>query len=191
MHIMRTMHENNSRTSQPQVSQTATALEARVAAMRAGGMSATAIRRALGLSQTAALASGVLALAQATGRAEARSESGGAELRRSWDIIEVRDAAARACGLCPETLSGHDRRQPAVRARHLAIHLMRELCPGVSLMAIGHLLDRDHTTVHYGRRRADALLRRDAGFRALHARARGELGLGAIKSGPKKGEKRG
>ncbi len=184
---MRTMHENKPRISQPQVSQTATALEARVAAMRAGGMSATAIRRALGLSETAALASGLLALAQATGLAETGPESGGAELRRNPDITEVRDAAARACGLCPETLSGHDRRQPAVRARHLAIHLMRELCPGVSLMAIGHLLGRDHTTVHYGQRRADALLRRDAGFRALHARARGELGFGAKKGGLKKG----
>ena len=98
-------------------------------------------------------------------------------------MTEVRDAAARACGFDPETLSGRDQRQPAVRARHLAIHLIRELCPGVSLLAIGLLLDRDHTTVLYGYRRAEALLGRDPGFRELRVRAWRELDCGVIEGG--------
>ena len=180
--------------------------------MRAGGMSATAIRRALGLSEAAALASGLVVPKAVTeafglgapwpGRAVAKRcalRAGGRpgagrvvsepEGRAGCgpDIIEVRDAAARACGLDPEILSGRDQRQPAVRARHLAIHLIRELCPGVSLSAIGLMLDRDHTTVHYGHRRAEALLRRDAKFRELRIRARRELGRelgrGAVEGG--------
>lgn len=161
--------------------------------MRASGMSATAIRRALGLSAAAALASGLLesrTLAQAlgpgaprAGRAAACGPGGGSG--RGPRMAEVRDAVARACGLDPETLGGRDQRRPVARARHLAMHLIRELCPGASLPAIGFLLNRDHTTVLYGCRRAQARLGRDATYRALRARARRELGRGTIAAAPR------
>ncbi len=127
MRIMRNMHENKPRVTQPQIIQIATALDARIAAMRAGGMSATAIRRALGLSEAAALASGLSTpktVTEASGGAARGGAQGGAATRAGSqcvgfcctpDIIEVRDASARACGLCPETLSGRDQGQSAVR----------------------------------------------------------------------------
>ncbi len=46
------------------------------------------------------------------------------------------------------------------------MYLVRELCAGASLPAIGHFLGRDHTTVLYGCRRAEVLLARDAGVRS-------------------------
>ena len=131
MHNMRNMHKNKNRISQPQVSLTSTPLGARIATMRAGGMSATAIRRALGLSEAAALASGLVVPKAVTeafglgapwpGRAVAKRcalRAGGrpgagrvvsepeGHADRGPDIFEVRDAAARACCLDPETLCG-------------------------------------------------------------------------------------
>ena len=55
------------------------------------------------------------------------------------------------------------------------MYLIRELCPGTSLQAIGCLLDRDHTTVLYGYRRAEVLLRRDRAFREAYLLARRAL----------------
>ena len=149
-----------------------TGLDARIEAMRASGMSATAVRRALALSTAEAMACGLLpsTCAKASpGRpaltlAKARPE-----------MMDVVDAVARACALGREDLLGRGQARPLARARHLAMYLVRELCPGASLPAIGHLLDRDHTTVLYGCRRAAALRARDAGFRALCARVCREL----------------
>lgn len=212
MRIMRFMHKNKTRITQLQVSPASTPLGARIATMRAGGMSSTAIRRALGLNEAAAVASGLLvpkavteafglsgqwpgrAAAErcARGRAEGPTEGrvvfepeghAGRGPDMTPEITKVRDAAARVCGLDPATLSERDQRRPAVRARQLAIYLIRKLCPGVSLLSIGLLLDRDPTTVHYGYRRAAVLLGRDAGFREDHDRARRELGRGATGSG--------
>ncbi len=53
--------------------------------------------------------------------------------------------------------------------------LIRELCPGVSLAAIGKVLDRDATTVFYGCRRAEALRRHDRAFRDTYLRIRHAL----------------
>jgi len=164
----------------------ATHIDARIAAMRAGGMSARAIRRALGLSEAAATAAGILGAGilgagrltaapaphgAATG---AREPSGPGALGGSGEphMDAVLDAVARGSGIDRKTLVGPGQRRPAVRARHLVMYLIRELCPGTSLQAIGCLLDRDHTTVLYGCRRAAVLLRRDRAFRAAYQRAR-------------------
>ncbi len=90
-------------------------------------------------------------------------------------MAEVLDAVSRGFGIDRQTLIAPDQHRPAVRARQLAMCLLRELCPGVSLQAIGLLLDRDHTTVHYGCRRAAALLRRDRAFRETYLRIRRRL----------------
>jgi hypothetical protein len=90
-------------------------------------------------------------------------------------MMYVVAAVARAGGLCPKDLIGRGRTRALTRARQLAMHLLHEIHPGVSLHAIGCLLDRDHTTVLYGCRRAEALLARGGAFRELYERARREL----------------
>ncbi len=179
----------------------AAAINARLEAMRASGMSATAIRRALGLSAMKAVACGLMvpasarpassrpascrsAAGDAPGRTGARG--GGAHAAGAC-MMDVVKAAARAGGVRPKDLIGRGQTRPLTRARQLAMHLLREMRPGVSLHAIGVLLDRDHTTVLYGCRRAAALLARDGAFRELYQRARRELaspGRRAAEAGP-------
>jgi hypothetical protein len=197
MHIMFRKNSETHRRCAPKLTAGAaagptTGLGARIEAMRASGMSATAVRRVLALSAAEAMACGLLApacakapaggpagaSAQVGGPAGALAQLGGpagALAQAGPDMIEVVDAVARACGLGREDLLGRGQARPLARARHLAMYLVRELCPGASLPAIGYLLERDHTTVLYGCRRAAALLARDAGIRALCARLRGEL----------------
>ena len=90
-------------------------------------------------------------------------------------MVDVVAAVARAGGLRPKDLIGRGQTRALTRARQLAMHLLHEIHPGVSLHAIGYLLDRDHTTVLYGCRRAEALLARGGAFRELYERARREL----------------
>jgi hypothetical protein len=152
-----------------------TPTEARIAVMRMGGMSTRAIRRALGLSQAAATAAGLL---ESGPSAPAPAPGGGATTARgpgSPRMAEVLDAVSRGFGVDRKSLIAPDQRRRAVRARQMVMCLVRELCPGVSLQAIGLLLDRDHTTVHYGCRRAAALLRRDRAFREAYLRIRRAL----------------
>ena len=73
-------------------------------------------------------------------------------------------------------------RRSDVRARQLVMYLIRECCPQISLVAIGLLLNRDHTTVLYGCRRAEVLLRRDRAFREAYQRARRMLGVRKARS---------
>ncbi len=152
-------------------------LEARIKAMRADGMSELAIRRALGLSETEAIDCG---LAAPAGWNCVRAERAVDARHTRLSMMEVVEAVARASGLDRKDLLGRRRTRPLARARHLAMYLVRELCPGASLPAIGYLLDRDHTTVLYGCRQAAALLERDAAFRRLREQARRDLdGAGA------------
>ncbi len=138
-------------------------------------MSNRAIRRALGLSEAAATAAGILV----SGRWMAPAAPGrGATISRGLGgpaMFEVLDAVSRGSGIDRETLVAPGQRRPVVRARHLVMYLVRELCPGTSLPAIGFLLNRDHTTVLYGCRRAAALLRRDRAFREAYLRTRRAL----------------
>ncbi len=149
-----------------------TGLGARIEAMCASGMSATAVRRALALNAVEAMAYGLL---PPTCAKAPPGRPAGALAQTGPVMMDVVDAVARACALGREDLLGRGQARPLARARHLAMYLVRELCPGASLPAIGHLLDRDHTTVLYGCRRAAALRARDAGFRDLCARVCREL----------------
>ena len=97
--------------------------------MRARGMSATAIGRALGLSDAAALAAGLLVPGRLTpvpgpgaGTASARGPGGPGP--RDARMVAIRDAVARGTGIDREALIAPGQRQPEVRARHLAMCLM-------------------------------------------------------------------
>jgi hypothetical protein len=150
--------------------------------MRAGGMSTLAIRRALGLSEAAASAAGLVELGPWLAAPAPSREARPARGPGGPGMAEVLEAVARGCGIDRHTLVAPGQRQPVVRARHLVIYLIRELCPGTSLQAIGFLLDRDHTTVLYGCRRAAALLARDRAFREAYLRARGALTIARDRS---------
>ena len=157
------------------------------------GMSATAIRRALGLNAEAALAAGIIAPGAMRAACGAARQGGGGRissppgrrpngvraLRPGGDparetarssqagpaMISVLKAVAQVSNIPPAHLLGPSQRRGLVRPRHLIMYLVRELCAGASLPAIGHFLGRDHTTVLYGCRRAEALLAKDAGVR--------------------------
>ena len=202
-------------------------LDVHLSAMRQSGMSQTAIRRALGLSEDQAVAHGLIpprdmtpdvasvepepeeASPEASPRAgsspkiDSRSKTKAKRPRRRRrredddppiatdqpriptedrrpgvpgpDMDEVLDAVARLSGVTREDLLGPQHNQHHVRRRHLAMYLMRELCPTGSLPAIGSCLRRDHSTVLHGCRRAADLLDRDAAFRELHDRVCAEL----------------
>ncbi len=176
-----------------------TPVRGQIETMWQGGMSTTAIRRALGLTADEALAAGIFAPAAVGGRCGPARQSRGGRARPPRDrrpkgtgetdpgggaardtaqssqaqssqagpaMIGVLNAVAQVSKVPAARLlgSGQERRQ--VRPRHLAMYLLRELCAGASLPAIGHFLGRDHTTVLYGCRRAEDLLARDAGFRS-------------------------
>ncbi len=154
----------------------ATLTDTRIATMRGGGMSTRAIRRALGLSEAAATAAGLPESGHlAPAPAPAPAPGGDVANPRTLGMVEVLDAVSRGSGIDRQTLFAPDQRQPVVRARQLVMYLVRELCPGASLQAIGLLLDRDHTTVLYGCRRAAMLLRRDRAFGEAYLRTRRRL----------------
>ncbi len=194
---MHLMFRTQTLISQGQTPGGAASINARLEVMRASGMSATAIRRALGLSEMKAVACGLVVPASARpassrlGAGDAPGHTGarigGAGTRQTKTtgarcphgaeaagacMMDVVEAVAHAGGVRPKDLIGRGQTRPLTRARQLAMHLLHEIHPGVSLHAIGFLLDRDHTTVLYGCRRAEALLARDGAFRELYERAR-------------------
>jgi chromosomal replication initiator protein len=54
-------------------------------------------------------------------------------------------------------LVGKSRSRPLTNARHVAMYLVRE-CTGLSLLKIGELFDRDHTTVMHGLKKVEQLM---------------------------------
>lgn len=159
------------------------AVLAQIDAMRARGMSDTAIRRALGLSERQAVEAGIIprradlghdtappaANPPAATADAARQRTGGRGRGASGPLmVEVLTAVAQAGGLSRDEIIGAGQGRRLTRLRQLTMYLLRELCVGASLPAIGHFLHRDHTTVHYGCRMAERQLRGDADFRRLY-----------------------
>ena len=69
--------------------------------------------------------------------------------------------------LRPEDLFSKSRSRPLTNARHVAMYLLRELT-GLSLIKIGELFDRDHTTALHGIKRIEGLLpARDVTYRQV------------------------
>jgi chromosomal replication initiator protein len=54
-------------------------------------------------------------------------------------------------------LVGKSRSRPLTNARHVAMYLVRE-CTGLSLLKIGELFERDHTTVMHGLKKVEQLM---------------------------------
>jgi chromosomal replication initiator protein len=54
-------------------------------------------------------------------------------------------------------LIGKSRSRPLTNARHVAMYLVRE-CTGLSLLKIGELFERDHTTVMHGLKKVETLM---------------------------------
>jgi chromosomal replication initiator protein len=76
---------------------------------------------------------------------------------------------ARYFGLRREDLVSKSRSRPLTTARHVAMYLLRELTQ-LSLVKIGELFDRDHTTVMHGIQKVERLmLDRDATYRQVQA----------------------
>jgi hypothetical protein len=69
---------------------------------------------------------------------------------------EMLSAIAAALAVRVEDLRGGSQSAPIVYARHLAMAAMCALLPGVSLLEIGRAMARHHSTVMYGRDRAQA-----------------------------------
>ena len=82
---------------------------------------------------------------------------------RRPSIQEVLMAVAKAFGLPPLRLTGPQRSQEIVLARHAAMYLCREVT-GRTLKEIGKELRRDHSTVTHGIRRIAAQRERDLGL---------------------------
>ncbi|HZA60065.1 MAG TPA: chromosomal replication initiator protein DnaA, partial [Actinomycetota bacterium] len=70
-------------------------------------------------------------------------------------------------GLRREDLYSKSRSRPLTNARHIAMYLLRELT-GLSLIKIGELFDRDHTTALHGIKRIEGLMpARDVTYRQV------------------------
>lgn len=158
-------------------------LQDRVSAMRASGMSATAVRRALGLTAREAVAAGLEvpaewqhALARPSAPvAPAQPRYSADGRRRDLQMSDVLRAVSEATGIAPERLLGREQDRRHAGARHLLMYLLRELCAGASYPTIGFFVRRDHTTVLYGCRRARGLIEHDRAFRASYRRIRKAL----------------
>ncbi len=130
----------------------AASINARLEAMRASGMSATAIRRALALSEMKAVACGLVVpgsarpapcrpascrpgAGDAPGRTGARVGGAGARQTKTTGarvgraeaagacLMDVVAAVARAGGLRPNDRIGRGPTRPLTRARQLAMHI--------------------------------------------------------------------
>ncbi len=79
------------------------------------------------------------------------------------------DATAGEFGLAPAELVGEHQTRAVVSARQAAALVMRRVA-GASLPRIGRALARDHSTISYAVRRAEALERLDPDYAARIAR---------------------
>ncbi|HSR72925.1 MAG TPA: helix-turn-helix domain-containing protein [Kiloniellales bacterium] len=150
-----------------------TRLAGQIRAMRAGGMSAEAVRRALGLSARHAGALGLLgpaAVPDPGARPAARPRApAGPTMAAVLQILSEESGVSRAA------LVGLSQARALARLRHLLMWLLRERCAGASLPAIGHFLGRDHSSVLYGCRRCRRRLAEDPALAALAAAVEARL----------------
>lgn len=76
-------------------------------------------------------------------------------------IREILHAVTAATGVSAQDIVGPRRTNDLISPRFLAVALMRELRPDLSLPAIGRALRRDHTTIMHALRRFAALKDRE------------------------------
>jgi chromosomal replication initiator protein len=79
----------------------------------------------------------------------------------------ILSATAKYFGLRREDLVSKSRSRPLTMARHIAMYLLRELT-GLSLIKIGEMFDRDHSTALHGIKRIENLMpNRDTVYRQV------------------------
>jgi chromosomal replication initiator protein len=77
---------------------------------------------------------------------------------REIPVEVILTTVAAYFGLTRADLVGKSRSRPLTTARHVAMYLTRE-CTGLSLLKIGEVFDRDHSTVMHGLRKVEALMK--------------------------------
>ncbi|MGH2710952.1 MAG: chromosomal replication initiator protein DnaA [Actinomycetota bacterium] len=88
---------------------------------------------------------------------------GGQQVPAETILLET----AEYFGLTREDLVSKSRSRPLTTARHMAMYLMRELT-GLSLIKIGELFERDHSTALHGIKRVETLMpNRDTVYRQV------------------------
>jgi chromosomal replication initiator protein len=76
---------------------------------------------------------------------------------REIPAAAIMQLTAEYFGLEPADLVSKSRSRPLTTARHVAMYLLRELT-GLSLIKIGELFERDHTTALHGIKKIEALM---------------------------------
>lgn len=164
-------------------------VRAQIDFMRARGMSNTGIRRTLGLSEWEAVNAGIIPSRIEADRKDRTPVANAARIgvrengsrytpstgRGGPQMVAVLAAVAQAGKVSQGEIVGASQGRRLTPLRQLTMYLLRELCEGASLPAIGHFLARDHTTVHYGCRKAKKRLLSDPDFRLLHDDVRASL----------------
>lgn len=93
-------------------------------------------------------------------------------------MTDVVNAVSDVTGVSIEDMKGPRRHYDRTYARHIAVLLMREYCRDKSLPEIGRFFgNRDHTTIMYGAKRAEELIRTDERAKDIYERAKHRLGL--------------
>lgn len=82
------------------------------------------------------------------------------------DKHEIINAVCFALNVSKSDLIGQSRKRPIVIARHIAIGLIRKYNQESTLVSIGKLFDRDHSTVIYSVENFENLNGRDKEFTA-------------------------
>jgi hypothetical protein len=84
--------------------------------------------------------------------------------------LQIVDAVALECGVSRSHILGTYRRARIVRARHLAMYVVEETSPQISLPVLGRLFGgRDHTTVLHAIRKAEQRRKTEPEFDRLAA----------------------
>lgn len=90
-------------------------------------------------------------------------------------VTAIMAAVARRAACKVEDLRGPRRSAVYARPRFIAYLLISELVPRMSLPQIGKAMDRDHTTIMYGIKRAKAYIADSDAWRAFYEEVKGEF----------------
>ena len=100
-----------------------------------------------------------------------------ARVKRGTSPSEVIKAVAAAAGVTPGAMLTDWQAAHVARPRQVAMLIIREACPYLSLPSIAAIFDRDHSTVIYGIRRARKIIAEHPDWDKVYWDARQELGL--------------
>lgn len=93
-------------------------------------------------------------------------------MQSAWRVVE---AVSEEAGVSVAQILGPRRETNLVAVRQLAMLLLTERCHQYTNRALGRLLRRDPSTIHYGKRTAAKRASEDADYRALYWAARQRL----------------